>query len=76
MYKNMYRPLKKRRKFTFDIERISDSHYSAKSTKDFKSPFRVKICHYEFPIEEASIIEKAEEEGLEILWPHERAQRT
>ena len=75
-YEKMYRPLKKRRKCTFDIERISDTHYAAKSTKDFGSPFRIKSRHFEFPIKETSIIEKAEEEGLEVLWPHERAQRT
>ena len=73
---NMYRPLKKRRKWTFDIQRISDTHYAAKSTKDFSSSFRTKSRHFEFPIDETDIIQKAEGEGLEILWPHERAQRT
>lgn len=72
----MYRPVKKRRKFTFDIERVSDTHYFAKSKKDFPSPFRVSRCQYEFPVDERSIIKEAEAEGLEVLWPHERAQRT
>lgn len=67
---------KKRRKFTFDIERVSDTHYAAKSSKDFSSPFRTKKRHYQFPIDDRSVVGAAEKEGLDILWPHDRAQRS
>jgi len=56
----MYRPIKKRKKFTFDVERISDSHYAAKASKDFESEFRTKRCHFEFPISDTSALEQAE----------------
>ena len=64
----MYRPLKKRRKSTFDVERISDTHYAAKAKVDL-TPFRVKKGHYEFPIEEKDILRRAEELGMDILLP-------
>ena len=72
----MYRPLKKRRKCVFDIERISDTHYGAKSSIDFDSPFRVKKCWYEFPISETEILEKASDMGHDIVHPPFRAQRS
>ena len=43
----MYRPVKRRRKATFDVQRISDTHYHAKSTLDFESPYRVKKKQYD-----------------------------
>ena len=70
----MYRPLKKRRKCTFDVERISDTHYGAKSSVDFDSEFRTKRRHYEFPISDNSVFQQAEKLGLEILLPPERAR--
>ena len=72
----MYRPIKKRRKCTFDIERISNTHYAAKASIDFESPFRTRRRHYEFPLSEKSILEKAEELGMELLMPPERARRS
>jgi len=71
----MYRPIKKRKKFTFAVERISDTHYAAKASIDFDSPFRTKRCHFEFPISDASVIKEAEKLGMEILLPPERARR-
>jgi len=70
----MYRPIKKRRKYTFDIERISDTHYGAKASVDFDSPFRIKKRYFEFPISETSILDKAREKGLDILHPPDRAR--
>ena len=72
----MYRPLKKRRKCTFDVERISDTHYGAKASIDFDSTFRTKRRHYEFPISDKSVFKQAETLGLEILMPPERARRS
>jgi len=71
----MYRPIKKRKKFIFAVERISDTHYAAKATKDFESHFRTKRCHYEFPIGDRSALQQAEQLGMEILLPPERACR-
>ena len=72
----MYRPIKKRKKFTFDVERISNTHYAAKASKDFDSPFRTKSKHYEFPISDTSVLEQAEALGMEILLPPERCRET
>ena len=72
----MYRPLKKRKKFTFDVERISDTHYAAKASKDFDSPFRVKSKHYEFPISDTSVLEQAEKLGMENLLPPARCRES
>ena len=72
----MYRPIKKRRKATFDVQRLSDTHYHAKSTLDFESPYQVKKRHYEFPIEHTEIYKTAEENGLEVLMPPDRAMRS
>ena len=72
----MYRPIKKRRKATFDVQRLSDTHYHAKSTLDFESPYKVKRRHYEFPVDHTDIYTTAEENGLEILMPPDRAMRT
>ena len=71
----MYRPLKRRRKSTFDVERISDTHYAAKAKVDFESPFRIKKGHYEFPIDEKDILRKADELGMDILLPPAHARR-
>ena len=70
----MYRPIKKRRKSTFDIERISDTHYGAVATVDFESPFRVKKRHYEFPIADKDILKEAERLGMEVLLPPYKAR--
>ena len=72
----MYRPIKKRKKFTFDVERISDTHYAAKASKDFDSDFRTKSRHYEFPISDTSVLEQAEKLGMEILLPPERCRES
>jgi SWI/SNF-related matrix-associated actin-dependent regulator 1 of chromatin subfamily A len=72
----MYRPIKKRRKYTFDVERISDTHYAAKASKDFDSDFRVKSRHYEFPISDASVLKEAEALGMEILLPPDRCRES
>ena len=72
----MYRPIKRRRVSTFDVERISDTHYAAVSKHDFESPFRTKKRHYEFPIEETEILEQARNLGMEILMPPYRARIT
>jgi len=69
----MYRPIKRRRKCTFDVQRISDTHYHAKATVDFNSPFRVKKKHYEFPLDDTTIFEVASSKGMEILMPPEPA---
>lgn len=71
----MYRPIKRRRKSTFDVERISDTHYAAKAKVDFESPFRIKKGHYEFPIDEKDILRKADELGMDILLPPAHARR-
>ena len=70
----MYRPIKKRRKYTFDIERISDTHYGAKASVDFDSAFRIKNRYFEFPISETGILDKARGKGLDILHPPDRAR--
>ena len=70
----MYRPTKKRRRYTFDIERISDTHYGAKASVDFDSPFRIKKRYFEFPISERSILDRARKKGLDILHPPDRAR--
>lgn len=72
----MYRPIKKRKKFTFDVERISDTHYAAKASKDFDSLFRVKSKHYEFPISDTSVLEQAEALGMEVLLPPARCRES
>ena len=72
----MYRPIKKRRKFTFDVERISDTHYAAKASVDFESPFRVRRRFYEFPVINESVFEQAKKLGMEILLPPQRARRS
>ena len=72
----MYRPIKKRRTCTFDVERISDTHYAAKASIDFDSCFRVKSRHYEFPISDNTIFKQAEKLGMEILLPPERCRET
>lgn len=72
----MYRPLKKRRKATFDVQRLSDTHYHAVSSIDFNSPYRVKKRHYEFPVDNLNVISEAESKGLEVLMPPVRAQKT
>ena len=72
----MYRPIKKRRKCTFDVERISDTHYAAKASIDFESEFRTKRRHYEFPISNESVLKQAETLGMEILLPPDRARRS
>ena len=72
----MYRPIKKRKKFTFAVERISDTHYAAKASIDFDSPFRTKRCHFEFPISDASVIKEAEKLGMEILLPPDRCRES
>ena len=72
----MYRPVKKRRKSTFDVQRVSDTHYHAKSTVDFESPYRIKKKQYEFPIEDRDILALAESKGMEVLMPPMRAQIT
>jgi SWI/SNF-related matrix-associated actin-dependent regulator 1 of chromatin subfamily A len=70
----MYRPVKRRRKCTFDVQRLSDTHYHAKATVDFESPFRTKKKHYEFPVEDDTIFKVASSRGMEILMPPEPAQ--
>ena len=70
----MYRPIKRRRKCTFDVQRLSDTHYHAKSTVDFESPYKVKKRHYEFPIDDKTIFEVASSKGMEILMPPTPAQ--
>ena len=72
----MYRPIKKRRTCTFAVERISDTHYAAKASIDFDSPFRTKRCHFEFPISDASVIKEAEKLGMEILLPPDRCRES
>jgi len=72
----MYRPIKKRRKYTFDVERISDTHYAAKASKDFDSDFRTKSRHYEFPISDTSVLEQAEKLGMENLLPPARCRES
>lgn len=72
----MYRPIKRRRKCTFDVQRLSDTHYHAKATIDFESPFRVKKKHYEFPIDDKTIFEVASSKGMEILMPPTKAMQT
>ena len=72
----MYRPIKKRKKFTFDVERISDTHYAAKASKDFDSDFRTKSRHYEFPISDTSVLEQAEKLGMENLLPPARCRES
>ena len=72
----MYRPVKRRRKATFDVQRICDTHYHAKSTLDFESPYRVKKKHYEFPIDDKTIFEVASSKGMEILMPTTKAMQT
>lgn len=71
----MYRPIKRRRKCTFDVQRISDTHYGAVSTLDFDSTFRVKKRHYEFPLDHTEIYTQAEALGMEVLMPPARAQK-
>lgn len=77
----MYRPIKRRRKCTFDVQRISDTHYHAKATIDFESSYRTKKKHYEFPREEQlkypldiGILELAASKGMEVLMPPMSAQ--
>ena len=70
----MYRPIKRRRKCTFDVQRLSDTHYHAKATVDFESPYKVKNRHYEFPIDDTTIFEVASSKGMEILMPPLSAQ--
>lgn len=72
----MYRPLKKRRKSTFDVQRVSDTHYAAVSSIDFDSPFRTKKRHYRFPVDHVAIYSKAEDEGLEVLMPPAISQKS
>ena len=71
----MYRPVKRRRKCTFDVQRVSDTHYGAEAKVDFDSPFRIKKRHYRFPIGHTDIFTQAESEGMEVNMPPARAQR-
>ena len=72
----MYRPIKRRRKCTFDVQRVSDTHYAAVATVDFANPFRTKKRHYHFPVDHMDIFTQAEANGMEILMPPARAQKT
>ena len=71
----MYRPVKRRRKCTFDVQRVSDTHYAAVAKVDFDSRFRIKKRHYRFPIHHTDIYTQAESHGMEINMPPARAQR-
>ena len=60
---------KKRRKFTFRVQRVSDTHFEAKSTLNFDSPFRVKNKLYRFPISDRSVLDVAVGHGLHVEMP-------
>ena len=71
----MYRPVNRRAKYTFDVQRVSDTHYSAVATIDFESPYRTKKRHYTFPVDEKNIYKVAEEKGMSISMPPAMAQK-
>lgn len=60
---------KKRRKCTFRVQRVSDTHFEAKSTLDFESPFRVKKKLYRFAMSDTSVLDDASSHGLHVEMP-------